>query len=301
MTNNAEDPLHEQLDALRTDLTDVHMPGPHAARRRGARRTRNQVTGAVLAGVAAIAIGVIGTTQDGIFAAPEPVGPTQSPTPAPTDIPTVVPSPMPDEQQETGAELSEALMTADDISGDELTWTVSEEPNPAVECGPPINEAAVLDEAGIDFTADDGNGMMQHLIRTESETVAEELLDDIQDEMESCLPESPVEGEPWRYNVGGLENVGEEGWITSYSTDPADQDAPAPTVTLVRYADVVSVMVRTEPTRSNDGSLDLETPAQATARMCEVLFETTCVGQPEFDDGLGGDASTDDGDTGDGG
>ncbi|WP_205857070.1 hypothetical protein, partial [Phytoactinopolyspora endophytica] len=81
MTNNFDDELRQQLDALNTDVTGIDMPGPSAARHRAAQRTRNQITTGVLAGIAAIAIGLIGITQDELFTAPEPAHPTNTETP----------------------------------------------------------------------------------------------------------------------------------------------------------------------------------------------------------------------------
>lgn len=82
------DQLHQRLSNLASDLDGMGLPGPAAARRRAARRTRHQVAGGLLAGVAvvgagafAIAPAVTGPDRDrDVVAEPAPTGSTESET-----------------------------------------------------------------------------------------------------------------------------------------------------------------------------------------------------------------------------
>lgn len=253
------------------------MAGPAAARRRAAQRTRNQVSGSLVAGVVIVAIGFFG----GVL----PALPTDNPIAHTTTEP---PSRTTPDDSRRGGDLRAALMTADDIGNEAgLAWAESAEQLPAGECVPAVEEVEVEDQARIDFTAPEDNGVSQHLLRAETTAVAEDLFAKIRDQVQSCLPEN--QGDlPWTFNIGELAEVGEQGWVASYWTDPEDLDAPTPTVALVRYDNVLSVTVRTEPTSANDGAVDVETPARAAERMCVTLFEADCVGEAQFVDGMGG-------------
>ncbi|WP_166356404.1 hypothetical protein [Phytoactinopolyspora limicola] len=276
MTDSFDAHLGRRLNALDSDIADVQMAGPAAARHRATQRTRNHITAGVVAGVAVFAVGFAVVAQPMTPADPDPIARPDPATPSPVETPEL----------NVAEDLGPALMTVDDIAGDAtLAWAESDADVPLVQCVPDLDIFAVADHAGVDFVAAETHNVSHDLLRAPSATAAEDLFDQIRSQIQSCSPSDQTEP-TWVFNMGDLTDIGHEAWLISYWTDPADQQAPTPTIGLVRYDDVVSVTVLVEPTMSNDGSVDIRTPANAAERMCTVLFGTSCVGEPEFDDGV---------------
>lgn len=264
MSEPFDDDLGRRLAGLSGDLDGVSLPGPSAARRRGARRSRQQVTGGVLAGVAAVAGGVFVLNPSELATTPEPEPPADLSTLAlePTTPP---------------AELSAALLTPEDVTGDTgVAWATSEEPGPDVQCDP----AATLDSmSSIEDRAETAYAAGTTTIRQDLARLGPGAdATGLRDELFGCLPERGAAEGPATTDTLRFTGVGDEGWIARYYADPADQQADAVTVAIVRSGDVVSVTVRVETTADTvGGEVDTATPIAGAARMCEVLLGGTCV------------------------
>ncbi len=276
MTDPLDDELRRRLTGLSADLDGVSLPGPSAARRRAAKRTRNQVTGGVLAGVAVVAGGVFAVGPSDLTATPEPAPPASLSTlnPEPT---TATPG------------LDAALLTPADVAGDTgAEWTAAEA-GPEIACDPAATidtMSSVLDRAQVGFAAEAGE-VRQDLVRFADGGSAT----GVADTLVSCLDEEGDDGVPFVTDTLALTGVGDEGWLTRYYMDPEDQQATVAVVAIVRSGDVVSVTVQTETTADTVGDvqLDLAVPAAAAARLCDVLFGTSCVAEPGTEDLTGAD------------
>ncbi|RIQ27104.1 hypothetical protein [Jiangella rhizosphaerae] len=281
MTDRFDDELSHRLAGLSADLDGIALPGPSAARERAARRTRHQVTGGVLAGVAVVAGGVFMVTPSDLSTTPEPAPPASQSTLAPD--PTTA-----------AADLSAALLTPEDVAGDTgVAWAATGEPGPEVACDPGRTVEAmssVLDQARAGFGSAAGE-VRQDLARFadggSAAGLAEELI--------GCLDEEGADGLPAVVDRVRLTGVGDEGWMTRYYMDPEDPEATAAVVAIVRSRDVVSVTVQTEPTAGTVGEreLDLAVPVAAARRMCDVLFGESCVSDPGTEDITGSDVAAD--------
>lgn len=277
MTDPLDDELRRRLTGLSADLDGVSLPGPSAARRRAAKRTRNQVTGGVLAGVAVVAGGVFAVGPSDLTATPEPAPPASLSTvnPEPT---TATPG------------LDAALLTPADVAGDTgVEWTAAEA-GPEIACDPAATidtMSSILERAQAGFAAEAGE-VRQDLVRFADGGSAAGVADTLL----TCLDEeSAGDGALFVSDTLALTGVGDEGWITRYYLDPADQQATVAVVAIVRSGDVVSVTVQTETTADTVGDveLDLAVPAAAAARLCDVLFGITCVAEPGTEDLTGAD------------
>ncbi|TDC46232.1 hypothetical protein E1212_27320 [Jiangella ureilytica] len=275
MTGDFDDDLTRRLSGLSADLDGVSLAGPSAARARAARRTRHQVTGGVLAGVAAVAAGVAIISPPDLTTTPDPAPPASLSTPATTDPTTT-----------TAVALSAALLTPGDLAPVDAPWTESRDRTDVV-CDPaPVlaSLSSTVDRAAVTYAASDGNAVRQDLVRFGAATSADELWT----EMRSCLPaqgegDAPVVTDEYR-----LSGVGDEGWLIRYYTDPAAEDSDAVTAALVRYQDVVSLTVRTQPRADTVGAeLDTDLPVTAARRMCETVFGESCVTEPALEDVTG--------------
>ncbi|WP_116951577.1 hypothetical protein [Jiangella endophytica] len=263
MTDRFDDDLERRLAGLSADLDGVSLDGPSAARRRGTRRSRHQVTGGVLAGVAAVAAGVLVLSPSELTTTPEPA--------PPASLSTMAPGPT-----TTALELSAALLTPEDVAGDSGTWATGDQPGPEVACDPAGNldtMSSLQEHAETALTAGTTT-IRQDLVRLGPGSEATGLRDDLL----SCLPERGAAEGPATTDTLSFVGVGDEGWIVRYYADPADQQADAVTIAIVRSRDVVSVTVRVEPAADTaGGELDTATPEAAAARMCDVLFGDACV------------------------
>lgn len=283
MTGDFDDDLTRRLSGLSADLDGVSLAGPSAARARAARRNRHQVTGGVLAGVAAVAAGVAIISPPDLTTTPDPAPPASLSTPAPTDPATTT----------TEVALSAALLTPADLEPlDDAPWSESRDRTDVV-CDPaPVlaSLSSTVDRAAVTYAASDGNSVRQDLVRFGTATSA----DDLWAEMRSCLPaqgegDAPVVTDEYR-----LSGVGDEGWLIRYYTDPAAEDSDAVTAALVRYQDVVSLTVRTQPRADTVGAeLDTGLPVAAAQRMCDTVFGESCVGEPALEDLTGSGPTSD--------
>lgn len=86
-----DDELRQRLFSLGSDLDQVRLPGPRAARKRAAQRTRHQITTGVAAGVAVVAVGGMGLFQ--VIDSPNRASPEDFVATAPSQEPT---TPIPD-------------------------------------------------------------------------------------------------------------------------------------------------------------------------------------------------------------
>lgn len=272
MTGQFDDELSRRLAGLSADLDGVQLPGPSAARERAARRTRHQVTGGVLAGVAVVAAGVFVVSPSDISTTPEPA--------PPASLSTLAPDPT-----TTAPDLRAALLTPEDIAGDTgVAWAAADEPGPAIACDPAATldtMSSILDREQAGFASAAGE-VRQDLVLFADDTSAAGLADAVA----GCLDEENADGPLAVVDTAPLTGVGDEGWITRYYMDPENQQATAAVVAIVRSRDVVSVTVQTEPTASTVGEreLDLAVPVAAARRMCDVLFGDSCVSEPGIED-----------------
>ena len=283
MTGDFDDDLTRRLSGLSADLEGVSLAGPSAARARAARRTRHQVSGGVLAGVAAVAAGVAIISPPDLTTTPDPAPPASLSTPGPTDPATTT----------TEVGLSAALLTPGDLAPvDDAPWSESRDRTDVV-CDPaPVlaSLSSTVDRAAVTYAASDGNTVRQDLVRFGAATSA----GDLWTEMRSCLPaqgegDAPVVTDEYR-----LSGVGDEGWLIRYYTDPAAEDSDAVTAALVRYQDVVSLTVRTQPRADTVGAeLDTDLPVAAAQRMCDTVFGESCVSEPVLEDLTGSGPTSD--------
>ncbi|MBB5786320.1 hypothetical protein [Jiangella mangrovi] len=271
MTGDFDDELRRRLGGLSADLDGVSLPGPSAARQRAARRTRHQVTGGVLAGVAAVAAGVAIISPPDLSTTPDPAPPASLSTPQTTDPATTTSAPA----------VSAALLTPEDLTeATAVDWQQSDEPGPAVACDPSgtvDTMSALTDRAQAGFASESGE-VRQDLVRFVDGASAAGL----RDELLGCLPERGADALPAVTDTVRLGGVGDEGWMVRYYADPDDDAATVATVAIVRSRDVVSVTVKTETTADTVGerALDMDVPVAAAERICDVLFGDTCVDEP---------------------
>lgn len=275
MTGDFDDDLRRRLTGLSADLDGVALPGPSAARKRAAKRTRHQVTSGVLAGVAAVAAGVAIISPPDLTTTPDPAPPASLSTPTPTDPATTT----------TALAVSAALLTPEDLTdATAVGWEQTDAPGPAVACDPSgtiDTMSALVDRARAGFVSESGE-VRQDLMRFVDGGSAAGL----RDELLGCLPERGADTLPWVTDTVRLGGVGDEGWMVRYYADPEDEAAAVATVAIVRSRDVVSVTVETETTADTvDGrALDMDVPVAAAERMCDVLFGDTCVTEPFVED-----------------
>ncbi|AYY14475.1 hypothetical protein EF847_19035 [Actinobacteria bacterium YIM 96077] len=298
MSSNFDDELRRQLNALDTDVTDIEMPGPSAARRRAARRTRNQVTTGVLASVAIVALGVAGVTQNELFSAPEPAAPGE--TEAPTAVPTT-----PDEQDDStppdgeqtppddgnGANVpDDAFLTIDDISPDDEPgvvlpeWTETEATRTPFDCAP-----AVPDGAAHVRYENDREGHFLQFAETTNDQVRR--FAQLRADLESCLrnldegagPDAPDGlSQAW-----AVDDVGDEAWAATYWSpreqplQGGDMRYDLVAVHLVRAGSYVTMVINGFPSNEDYAASTLTArTTEAAQRLCEAV-EQECVVEPQ--------------------
>ncbi|WP_053208084.1 hypothetical protein [Jiangella muralis] len=293
MTTDPDDELRRRLAGMSADLDGVSLPGPSAARERGARRTRHQVTGGVLAGVAAVAAGVLVFNPAGLGTTPEPAPPASLST-LTTEAPTTA-----------AAGLGDALLTSDDVAAATQTdgWERQDERLAGLSCDPGdelTRISAITERAEVSFAAPDGLAVRQDLARFG----ADPSLDGLWTELRSCLPDRGAEDLPVVTDEYQLDGVGDEGMLLRYYTDPSVPGSEAVTIALVRYQDAVSVTARVEPQENTaGGEIDTALPVAAAERMCSAVFGTSCVSDPALADltgsGVGAGPGPSTGPTGD--
>ncbi|PZF85431.1 hypothetical protein [Jiangella anatolica] len=285
MTGDFDDELRQRLGGLSADLDGVALPGPAAARARAAQRTRHQVTSGVLAGVAAVAAGVLIVNPAPLTTTPEPAPPASRSTEAPTD-PTTTPD-----------DLSPALLTAGDVTDATGQAAAEVTQRSAVDCDPAdvlARLSSPLGHAEVTYQAGD-IAVRQDILRFS----AAESVTGVWAEIRSCLPaRGDDDGDaPFVTDDLLIDGVGDEGWLVRYYPDPDTDEGSAVTAALVRYQDVVSLTVRTEP-QPDGPDADIEVPVTAARRMCDALFATSCVTDPVLRDAGPNPEETTEGPTG---
>lgn len=300
MSDSQDDSLSRRLSSLETDLAGISLPGPGAARRRAAQRTRQQVTGGVLAGVAAVALGVAAISPPDFIATPEPSGtvtdsPTTSPAPSePPSTPPVEPTPDPTtETPDTGTDgggtgasgdLGDdgasslmvppgALLTLDDVVADTSAgWTEVPAGGSGLPCVPDVPG----DGAGTGFQTTDGSHIEQ--IVDPVAGGAEERLEALRDELTACAES----GDDFHLiQVWSLSGVGDGGYLVVWNGPPSTPDTDTyVTASLVRAGDFVSAVFHGGPGQ------DYNVPAQprqavlSAERLCRAIG-TECPASPE--------------------
>jgi hypothetical protein len=261
MTDTPRQHLTHRLAALEADLAGVALAGPAAARQRAAQRTRRQVTGGVLAGVAAVAIGFFGVFQEELVSAP--------PQPAHTPTPNVTAPP------------SEALLTLGDLPGaGDIAWSETDQPGEPFDCAPtPAAGSAEVHYISPDF------GRFDHFV--ESSTDAERRFADLRSEVESCAAtmEATGQDEPHRLiESWSVDGLGDEAWMAAYFAPlatPVDFiETNLVLVRMVRSGPYVSVVVNGGPGNEFNEAMPVDDSVTAATRLCEAVGET-CVGEPE--------------------
>lgn len=285
-----DDELRRRLTSLRSDVDRTGLPGPSAARRRAAQRTRNQITTGVAAGVAVVALGGLGIAQV-LGAAPDRVDPAPPPTTAPS---TTEPSPTP-----TAIAIPDnAYLTIDDIQNDEgETWQESDAP-PALDCFS-LGGWDTEDRGWRAYVdPDTGSQVFHELLHTPNEAT-DGLFAWIVAQAEDCTPDRRNADDPeqelpfWlqRLNVTG---VGQRMWATVFAQDHPDRDDLDlfVDISVMQSGDLTSLVIRTKADTADIDGFDVDTPANAAARACNALFGESCVNDPQMQDaGPGTDPS----------
>ncbi|NED99523.1 hypothetical protein [Phytoactinopolyspora halotolerans] len=296
MTDNFDNELQQRLNSLSADTTGTHMPGPHAARRRAAQRTRNQITTGALAGIAVLAIGVIGITQDQMFTAPEPAEPTdtRTPTVSPTtpDTPDETDDATPPDGDPTppdggggGDDIpDDAFMTVEDITpdgeeGDVFPeWTATDARQTPFDCAPVAPD-------GTDYSAyeNDGDGHFLQFIEETEDPVAR--FSQIRADLERCVRDLEQSDEDQYTQISQTWNVsgiGDEAWMANYFDQMEQPDdffvANLVSVRMMRTGNYVNVVIQGGPGQDDNANMDTEDSALSGERLC-AAFGTECVGE----------------------
>ncbi len=259
--SDSHDELNRQLTSLESDTESARMPGAAAARRRGVRRTRNQVSGSVF-GAAAIAAGfvfAVGVNTQGSTPTPQPAGtPTSNATAAPP----------------------ETLLTEDELPGpDGVAWQQTDGPATSFDCAPAPVDANTTETH---YVTDDGTQFHQFV---ESSSDAERRIEQLRTSTERCASELVGEDE----NLGLIETwqvdgLGGDAWMAAYfapMTEPDEfVDTNAVQVRLVRSGDYVSVVVHGGPSQGFVEAMDVQPSTDAATRLCEATGDD-CDADPE--------------------
>lgn len=292
MTDNFDDQLRHRLDALGADVTGTRMAGPDAARRRAAQRSRNQITGSMLAGVAVLAIGVVGVTQDDLFTSPEPAAPTDTETPTvrpttpdQTDTPdeTTDPDPSPD-----GTTIpDDAFITIEDVLGDLPedeeavlpNWTETDATQTPFDCAP-----AVPDGAEHVYYENDQDGHFMQFIEETDDPVGR--LSQLRADLESCVrgfEERDGEQALTRMSqVWAVDGLGDEAWMATYFDEieePGDLvETNVVSVRLVRTGNYVTMTISGSPGQDDNANMEPERSVTAAERLCAAVGQDDCAG-----------------------
>lgn len=293
-----DDFIRRQLASLRSDVDGLSVPGPAAARKRAAQRTRHQVTGTALAGVAAVAAAAVGITQPTLFTAPEPVDPSVTdtvtvmpPSTPPSSAPTT-PSTPPSEptNDPTGTDEPDspppeaALLIVDDVVGDPpdtRTWTEVPPPAAPVDCAPPTPDGALE----IHFEANrDGGPASQRVDQfVEATDFPEQRIADLAAQIQDCVTSAEQENDRYGLvDIWPVTGAGDEAWIGRYwapMVPPSEDVSLMVTVQMVRHGSYVSVVVDSHGAQDVAGGPQLDRITTAATRLCEALG-TTCVDSP---------------------
>ncbi|TDD99968.1 hypothetical protein [Jiangella asiatica] len=283
MTDDFDETLERRLASLGGDLPAAPLPGPAAARGRAASRTRHQVTGGIVAGIAVVGAAVLVIDPGDLRTTSDRTPPISASTPGTTETPLTRPD-----------DLAAALLTAEDLAADDArtAWATAEA-DADVACDPSAvvdTMSSVTDRAEVAFQAEGVGEIRQDLARLGPDASIQPLFD----EMVGCLPDRASGEVPQVVDTLQILEVGDDGWMIRYYADPGDPQADAVTVAATQVSDVLSITTRIEPTENTIGDVDIDTPVRATERVCDVLFGTDCVGDPAT-----AEAGTDSAPTGD--
>ncbi|TDD66218.1 hypothetical protein E1262_22955 [Jiangella aurantiaca] len=285
----------------------ISLPGPAAARRRAAQRTRHQVTGGVLAGVAAVALGVVAVSPPEFVASPEPAE-TGTDTSTPTTVPTtptespstppVDPSPDPtsEESPDAGAGQNgddgdrtgdvvippEALMLPEDFRNSDA-WTAVSEPNEPILCVPESPAPDARASARADFTGREFDTATQ-FIEVAPAGTGTDRLHQLRSQAQACV-EAASDADTRLVYVWSVGGAGDETWVMSYITPTTLQEESVLNVIvgLSRQDDVVSMVAEAQVTTEFYGIGDWESAVGAIGRICTVMFGESCTDDPQVE------------------
>lgn len=270
-----DDELRQRLSALDSDAQGARMPGAAAARKRAARRTRNQIATAVVGGVAVVAAVSLGIVRPVVWSAPEPAEtPSESVTAAPTPDETASPT-------ETVLPLPpEALLTADLIRADSIDWQPTDADAVAQCAGSPT---ITMTRAGTaNFTGGPTTHLSQLLAEVEPGTAAA-VFTQAREQIRGCVPHgnSDTRTLPRAMEEFTVDGVGDEAWGFRYFAEPTQGEAATIVVVgLARYQDLLTFTVRTSMGQDANDVPDYVTPANAMAQACQVVYNVDCVAEP---------------------
>lgn len=295
MSDSHDDSLSRRLSSLESDLAGISLSGPAAARRRAAQRTRHQVTGGVLAGVAAVALGVFAISPPDFVASPEPVGPvTDSPTteetpatPPPSTPPDDTPDPSETESPDGGGQNGTtgndgagslmvppgALLTLDDVITDtSAPWTEVDAGGSDLPCLPDVPGNA----ATIAFATDDGSRIEQFIDPVAGG--AEDRLEALRAELIECAESG---GDFHLVQVWSLSGVGDGGYLVVWNGPPTTPDTQTyVTASLVRTGDFVSAVFHGGPGQDYNGPAQPRQAVLSAERLCRAIG-SECPASPE--------------------
>ncbi|MBB5786318.1 hypothetical protein [Jiangella mangrovi] len=297
MSDSLDDSLSRRLSSLETDLAGISLAGPAAARRRAAQRTRHQVTGGVLAGVAAIAAGVFAISPPDFVASPEPVGPvTDSPTTeetSPTTPPSTPPAePTPDPSENESPDGSgQNGSTGDDGTSSlavppgaliDLEYLIrgQESPSDWVEvpagdswlpCMPAAGDAA----EAVAFQVDDYY-RVEHIVEPAG-TDAEARLAQLRDDLTACAEG----GDHQLIQVWQVTGVGDETYLLAWQGPPRTEETQTYVEASLSRADgFVEIVIRGGAGQDYNGVPQTNDAVEAVSRLCAVS-NTECPSEPE--------------------
>lgn len=300
MSDSHDDSLARRLSSLETDLAGISLAGPSAARRRAAQRTRNQVTGGVLAGVTAVALGVLAVSPPDFVATGEPAGPvTDSPTTAPTtpsespSTPPVEPSPDPTEGEspDTGGGQSGDNGDGDDGASSlivppgvliDLEYLVrgQESPSDWVEvpagdswlpCMPSAGDGA----AAVAFQVEDYY-RVEHVVEPAG-AGAEARLAQLRDDITACAESD----DNALIQVWQVTGVGDETYLLAWQGPPRTEETQTYVeASLTRSGDFIEIVVRGGAGQDYNGVPQPDDAVEAISRLCAVA-DTECPAEPE--------------------
>lgn len=285
MSDSNDDSLSRRLSSLESDLAGISLPGPAAARRRAAERTRHQVTGGVLAGVAAVALGVLAVSPPGFVASPEPAR-TPSESPAPTTTATTTPPSAPPDEPSPDASGGDDGTSSPAVPPGaliELEYLIrgQESPSdwvevPAGDSWLPCMPAAGDRAEAIAFEVDDYY-RVDHVVEPAG-SGAEARLAELRDEITACAEGGGDYSLIQEWQVTG---VGDEAYLLAWQGPPVTDDTTTYVeATLARSGDFVQIVVRGGEGQDYNGVPPTDDAVEVAGRLCEVA-DTECPSEPE--------------------
>ncbi|WP_157987882.1 hypothetical protein [Jiangella endophytica] len=294
MSDSHDDSLSRRLSSLDSDLAGISLPGPAAARRRAAQRTRHQVTGGVLASVAAVALGVFAVSPPDFVASPNPAGPpsdsptatttpttsTPSPSPSPS-TPPVEPSPDPTGNGGNGDDGTSSLAVPPGTLIDlEYLIRGQESPSDWVEvpaggswlpCMPAAGDGA----EAVAFQVEDYY-RVEHIVEPAGAD-AEARLADLRDDITACAEG----GDHALIQVWQVSGVGDETYLLAWQGPPRTEETQTYVeATLTRADGFVEIVVRGGAGQDYNGVPQPDDAVEVISRLCAVA-EVECPSDPE--------------------